>query len=822
MNSNIVNSVNVSISKIENDLQNWDIPRESFEKIYQLGNFSLFKRFNIKTCEQTIAINNSLESIKLLIAADIDRYKKDFKFLHIGLVQVAVKPLFRKGLNIPICLLLRDDRLLNFDDSLLGILESNLADGPVYFNCYTNFSVDINDPNIMDTLTLNVKTKNMNSKVDTREIAVIYRVYYKLMKTTIAPKALKVSSKGFTMLMEANQQHSTTFVPRLLKWNDILTDEEWNFQSITNPLPVQTERSHLDHIIQFPDGSVNLKFLRSNSFNQASSSRRMSSSRPSSFFRGETEPSERNSAEETIDKGKIRGVDFSQNIPKVYYEDIGSPTPSDMRPEDPKRSSLGVLTENEFIPDKRILNQWWKLPEHKQKVDWYKATYPLSKRKAFRDKWYLDMKRFKAEVEFFKWFEFSGQIDDTKSSLQVLVNKWHTRNEVVESITPPLEGLRIPYRKDIIVASPFKKNIEKNTSLITADNVNQIIEQNNYTNQILHVVSRKIEDSSKQKVSNQIGNKPSSSKTIEKGETIPIFKVPEFSKENFPDLSKKDDNSSLIERISEQLSKLNVTKGNNLGAIHSDNRFPNKRNYYPKPSFPDVQFEENHLHPYAHADGNGITEWNIDGMAEGQIYNKLQEIGISVTAYKLRGASDKQAAHRVVAGFTGTLKNWWDNYLTEQDKNTIFNATILKTVVKEEEGTSVSTEVPVEDAFATLVYSIAKHFVGEPRLFQDRSLEILNNLHCKRLTDWRWYKNMFINKVMIRQDCNNDYWKERFISGLPPHFAEKVRSKIKDRCEGKIPYSLLSYGDLISVVTIVAMELCTDLKLREQLKNDRS
>lgn len=268
MNSNIVNSVNVSISKIENDLQNWDIPRESFEKIYQLGNFSLFKRFNIKTCEQTIAINNSLESIKLLIAADIDRYKKDFKFLHIGLVQVAVKPLFRKGLNIPICLLLRDDRLLNFDDSLLGILESNLADGPVYFNCYPNFSVDINDPNIMDTLTLNVKTKNMNSKVDTREIAVIYRVYYKLMKTTIAPKALKVSSKGFTMLMEANQQHSTTFVPRLLKWNDILTDEEWNFQSITNPLPVQTERSHLDHIIQFPDGSVNLKFLRSNSFNQ--------------------------------------------------------------------------------------------------------------------------------------------------------------------------------------------------------------------------------------------------------------------------------------------------------------------------------------------------------------------------------------------------------------------------------------------------------------------------------------------------------------------------------------------------------------------------
>ena len=79
----------------------------------------------------------------MLIAADIDKYRDKFKFLHIGVVQVAVKPLFRKGLNIPICLMLRDARILNVDDSLLGILESNLAQGPVYFNCYPNFSVEI-------------------------------------------------------------------------------------------------------------------------------------------------------------------------------------------------------------------------------------------------------------------------------------------------------------------------------------------------------------------------------------------------------------------------------------------------------------------------------------------------------------------------------------------------------------------------------------------------------------------------------------------------------------------------------------------------------
>ena len=85
------------------------------------------------------------------------------------------------------------------------------------------------------------------------------------MKTNIAPKAINSTTKGVTMLMESNQEHSTTFVLRMLKWNDILSDESWKFESITEPLPVQPCRSSLECILQFADGSVNLKFLRYNS-----------------------------------------------------------------------------------------------------------------------------------------------------------------------------------------------------------------------------------------------------------------------------------------------------------------------------------------------------------------------------------------------------------------------------------------------------------------------------------------------------------------------------------------------------------------------------
>ena len=151
--------------------------------------------------------------------------------------------------------MLRDARILNVNDSLLGILESNLAQGPVYFNCYLNYSVEIEDPNILDTMTLNVKTKNMNRKLGTKDLAVIYRVYYKLIKTTIALKAINSSPKVVTVLMESNQEHSTTFVPRMLKWNEILSDESWKFESITESLlvqPLQPIRRSKDCLI-FPN-----------------------------------------------------------------------------------------------------------------------------------------------------------------------------------------------------------------------------------------------------------------------------------------------------------------------------------------------------------------------------------------------------------------------------------------------------------------------------------------------------------------------------------------------------------------------------------------
>jgi hypothetical protein len=43
---------------------------------------------------------------------------------------------------------LRDAHFLDWKDSLLGVIEASMHDGPVYFDCYPNFTVSLSDPHI--------------------------------------------------------------------------------------------------------------------------------------------------------------------------------------------------------------------------------------------------------------------------------------------------------------------------------------------------------------------------------------------------------------------------------------------------------------------------------------------------------------------------------------------------------------------------------------------------------------------------------------------------------------------------------------------------
>ena len=109
------------------------------------------------------------------------------------------------------------------------------------------------------------------------------------------------------------------------------------------------------------------------------------------------------------------------------------------------------------------------------------------------------------------------------------------------------------------------------------------------------------------------------------------------------------------------------------------------------------------------------------------------------TTYKSKGNSNYRNCVHLIVRFTGQLKEWWDNALIEEDK--IFIQTSL-----DEKGN--------ENLVHTLIFAITKHFLGDPIAFQARTLEILQNIRCRKLSDYRWYKEVYFAKVHSRTDVN--------------------------------------------------------------------
>ena len=214
--------------------------------------------------------------------------------------------------------------------------------------------------------------------------------------------------------------------------------------------------------------------------------------------------------------------------------------------------------------------------------------------------------------------------------------------------------------------------------------------------------------------------------------------------------------------------------------------------FYQRPTPPDLQFEERQPKQNSY-NSNDIYSWNIYGLSEHEIFVVLRQMQMAATAYLQ------------VAGFNGTLKLWWENFLTEKER-----FYVSKSINEEGE----------QDAVTRLVYAITKHFIGDPNTFGERTTEILQNLRCRTLSDFKWYHDVFIATLMIRADARASFWKERFLYGLPKTFNDKVQESLREKHNGTVPFDSLTYGYLISTVKKEGLKLCSQLKLQYQAKKD--
>jgi hypothetical protein len=181
--SDIVHEEDKVLPHSDMDLQNWSLPKINKKEVYRTSwADSVFKfEHKVKTVERAYALNKNKEECLLFRKSEMKTFKNNgFKFIHIGLIQVGIKPLTRRGINASVLLRLLDARFTNENQARLGMVEANVGHGPIWFNANPDLTVSLDDGAPEKALTLRINTSGYHMIEGSRPLALVYRIYYKL------------------------------------------------------------------------------------------------------------------------------------------------------------------------------------------------------------------------------------------------------------------------------------------------------------------------------------------------------------------------------------------------------------------------------------------------------------------------------------------------------------------------------------------------------------------------------------------------------------------------------------------------------------------
>ncbi|WMV56267.1 hypothetical protein MTR67_049652 [Solanum verrucosum] len=179
--------------------------------------------------------------------------------------------------------------------------------------------------------------------------------------------------------------------------------------------------------------------------------------------------------------------------------------------------------------------------------------------------------------------------------------------------------------------------------------------------------------------------------------------------------------------------------------------------------------------------------------------------------------TDRTICKMIIAGFTGQLRGWWDNYMPSDARTAVINA---RAANEGHDNLGFALVQNREDAVYTLILTILEHFSGRFTNQYETIRSLLNGLKCRHLGEFRWYKDTYLSRVMELPENGLEFWKAKFIDGLPSLFVERVKKTLRNP-QGIIPYSDFTYGKLIGACTQEGINLCNELKLSRQLKMNK-
>ncbi|KAG5630736.1 hypothetical protein H5410_002453 [Solanum commersonii] len=240
--------------------------------------------------------------------------------------------------------------------------------------------------------------------------------------------------------------------------------------------------------------------------------------------------------------------------------------------------------------------------------------------------------------------------------------------------------------------------------------------------------------------------------------------------------------------------------------------------YYPRPTPQDVLIEERDWNKTNTSySGSEIYEWNLNGLTDRQLTIMVHRMLMYATICKSVSNTDKTICKMIIAGFTGQLRGWWDNYLPSNAREAVIN---VKAVNEGVDNLGFALVQNREDTVYTLILTILEYFGGRFTNQYETIRSLLNGLRCRHLDEFRWYKVTHLSRVMELPENGLEFWKAKFIDGLLSLFVERVKKTLRNP-QGIIPYSDFTYGKLIGACTQEGINLCNELKLSRHLKMDK-
>ncbi|KAL6316353.1 hypothetical protein AAG906_017990 [Vitis piasezkii] len=403
----------INYPKVQNDLDDWKLPKVSKQEIYKKGTFKFFTDYTIKTSEMTVSLEQDDQVIRLLDKVSIDKHKRDgYNFIHFGMIQVAAKPLTRLGLNTAIVMCLRDNRHLEYRDSIIG-------------------AIRISDADILDSVVLHIKTHGFKIKPGNSPVSIITRFAYKSMNTSVGSGALCTSPKGETTYFHSDMLDKSDFIiPKKILWKDVDFPENWHF---ANAVPAIAQRSEsIEQIVQYPDGGGELVF--SKSFRH-SNSPRVSVYEPSRASSSSI-PVRTTREEEGSSSGNPKNI-------KPFYREENESTQETQQDESPVMSptysqminTVSVYVEN-FEINKDLLRKDFYSEVNKQRNDWFFSTVP---------KEYPDYPFKRTKITVSNPYELSKEFQDKPQVNQALVDRINQKikDNLVAPIVQPLKQINM-------------------------------------------------------------------------------------------------------------------------------------------------------------------------------------------------------------------------------------------------------------------------------------------------------------------------------------------------------------------------------------------